>query len=69
MLANLLIPIIEELGPVLTAAVAPGGHLVVSGVLEEQFERAVAACAPLGVVDTFRADGWVALVLRAVPGV
>ena len=68
-LANLLIPIIEQLGPSLVASVAPAGHLVVSGVLGEQLERAVAACSPLGVVDTFREGDWVALVLRAVPGV
>ena len=65
-LANLLIPIIEELGAVLVASVAPAGHLVVSGVLQEQLERAVAACAPLEVVDTILSGDWVALVLRRV---
>ena len=62
-LANLLIPIIEQLGATLSAAVRPGGHLVVSGVLIEQRDRAIAACAPLEVVDELRDGDWVALVL------
>ena len=63
-LANLLVPIIEELGPTLSAAVAPGGHLVISGVLVDQRERAIVACAPLSVVDERRDGDWLALVLR-----
>ena len=63
-LANLLVPIIEELGTTLRTAVAPGGHLVISGVLVDQRERAVAACAPLVVVDERRDGEWLALVLR-----
>ncbi len=62
-LANLLIPIIEALGSTLVAAVAPGGRLVVSGVLVDQRERAIRACAPLVVVDERRDGDWVALVL------
>ncbi|MDQ2678238.1 MAG: 50S ribosomal protein L11 methyltransferase [Actinomycetota bacterium] len=63
-LANLLIPIIEQLGATLSAAVTPGGHLIVSGVLVEQRDRAIAACAPLDVVDERRDGDWVALALR-----
>ena len=62
-LANLLIPIIEGLGDVLRSALAPGGHLVLSGVLVDQRERAVHACAPLAVVDERRDGDWIALVL------
>ena len=63
-LANLLVPIIEELGTTLRTAVAPGGHLVLSGVLVDQRERAIAACAPLAVVDERRDGEWLALVLQ-----
>ena len=68
-LANLLIPIIEDLAPTLVSAVGPGGHLVVSGVLAGQRERAVAACAPLEIVDEFHDGDWVALVLGEPTGV
>ena len=63
-LANLLVPIIEELGTTLRTAVAPGGRLVLSGVLVDQRERAIAACAPLAVVDERRDGEWLALVLQ-----
>ena len=65
-LANLLIPIIEELGATLRDALAPGGHLVLSGVLVDQRDRAVAACAPSVVVDERRDGDWLALVLAPV---
>ncbi len=71
-LANLLIPIIEELGPVLAAAVAPGGALVLSGLLSEpatgQVERAVRASAAeveLVLERVQHTDGWSAVVLVA----
>lgn len=72
-LANLLVPIIEELGPALTAAVSPGGHLVVSGLLADpslhQVDRAVTATRGTAgtpgdrsvVVD--ESDGWVAVTI------
>jgi len=61
-LANLLIPIIEDLAGPLAAAVAPGGHLVASGVLESQGDRVVTALAPLELVRTATAEGWMTLV-------
>ena len=60
-LANLLVPIIEELGAELVAHLAPAGVLVASGVLAEQQDRAVAALSPLRVAQVHREDGWVAL--------
>jgi len=66
-LANLLLPIIEELGPDLAARVAPGGSLVLGGLLEDQLERAVAALTPLSPDRVDRDDGWVAAVLTAGP--
>ncbi len=69
-LANLLVPIVEELGADLVAHLAPAGVLVVSGVLAEQQDRAVAALAPLRVAQVHRDDGWVALTLvhEGAPG-
>jgi ribosomal protein L11 methyltransferase len=67
-LANLLVPIIEELGAQLASAVAPGGHLVVSGLLTDQHlgqvDRAVAAVGGGFAVEQVSAlDGWAAVVL------
>lgn len=72
-LANLLVPIIEELGPQLATATAPGGHLVLSGLLSDaasgQVDRAIAAVGPgLDVVEVLECDGWAAVVLRAGSG-
>jgi ribosomal protein L11 methyltransferase len=62
-LANLLLPVVEQLGAELVRHLAPGGSMVVSGVLSDQLDRAVAALAPL-VVQSVRRDGeWVAAVL------
>ena len=63
-LANLLVPIIEELGPALVAHLAPGGVLVASGLLASQVDRAVAALSPLRVDAVLREEDWVALTLR-----
>ncbi|MBS1838759.1 MAG: 50S ribosomal protein L11 methyltransferase, partial [Actinobacteria bacterium] len=68
--ANLLIPIIETLGPDLAAAVAPGGRLILSGLLADpslrQVDRALAAIGSSEVWETGggrAADlhGWVAV--------
>ena len=71
-LANLLIPAIELLGADLARVVAPGGHLVVSGVLAGQVDRVGAAlgAAPASVTGE---DGWAAVGVRpglsgCVPG-
>ncbi|RUP35946.1 MAG: methyltransferase domain-containing protein, partial [Gordonia sp. (in: high G+C Gram-positive bacteria)] len=64
-LANLLIPIIETLGPELAAAVAPGGRLILSGLLADpslgQVDRALAAVgANFGASNELDRDGWAA---------
>ena len=67
-LANLLVPIVEELGPELVARVAPGGAIVVGGLLDHQVDRAVAALSPL-VPSARRVEAdWVALTLVAGAG-
>lgn len=62
-LANLLLPIIEALGEQLVQRVAPGGHLVASGVLVGQQDRTVAALAPLRLESRTEDAGWLTLVL------
>ena len=59
-LANILATPLKVLAPLLCSHVAPGGHLVLAGILERQAEELTAAYAPycqLVVAD--REDGWV----------
>lgn len=62
--ANLLAPVIAEVGPDLVACVAPGGALVVSGLLADRWEASMPALEPLSVDRVVEAEGWVAVVLR-----
>ena len=63
-LANLLAPVIADLSADLVAAVAPGGTLVVSGLLADRWQATTDRLAPLTVVQVAEADGWVAVTLR-----
>lgn len=54
----------RELAPDLVARVAPGGTLVLSGLLDPPPADLGAAFAPLAVVADDRLDGWSALTLR-----
>jgi len=59
-LANILATPLQVLAPLLCARLAPGGHLVLSGILERQAQFLVDAYSPycaLSVAD--REDGWV----------
>ena len=62
-LANLLAPVFDQLGPQLAAAVAPGGVLVASGVLEDQADRVLAAAPDLVLEHREDVDGWAVLTL------
>jgi ribosomal protein L11 methyltransferase len=62
--ANLLAPIIVELGPDLVACTAPGGALVVSGLLADRWQASLPAVAPLAVDRVVEDQGWVAVLLR-----
>lgn len=62
-LANLLLTVIEEVAPDLVRLTAPGGRLVVSGLLDTQADRAAAAVG-LPVERTTRLEGWACLRLR-----
>ncbi|WP_287878642.1 50S ribosomal protein L11 methyltransferase [Acidovorax sp.] len=59
-LANILATPLKVLAPLLCAHVAPGGHLVLAGILERQAQELQEAYAPwirLEVADT--EDGWI----------
>lgn len=62
--ANIGAAVLRELAPVLVARVAPGGALVVSGLLDPPPPVLAAVLAPLAVVADERVDGWTALTLR-----
>jgi len=64
-LANILATPLKLLAPLLCGHVAPGGHLVLAGILERQAAELTAAYAPwlaLEVAD--REDGWVLMVAQ-----
>lgn len=64
-LANILAVILVEIAPAIRARCAPGGALILSGMLVDQVER-VRAAYPGFVVERRLEEGpWVILVLRA----
>jgi ribosomal protein L11 methyltransferase len=67
-LANILATPLKVLAPLLCSYVAPGGHLVLAGILERQAEELKAAYAPwvaLEVADT--QEGWILMTAKVVP--
>ncbi|NLY26598.1 MAG: 50S ribosomal protein L11 methyltransferase [Alcaligenaceae bacterium] len=65
--ANILSNPLKVLAPMLSNRVAPGGHLVLSGVLERQAEEVAQAYAPWIALSVWRArEGWVCLHGRRV---
>ncbi len=62
--ANILAPTLIALAPDLRRVVAPGGALVISGVLATAHAHVLEALAPLRAVATDEQDGWVAVTLR-----
>ncbi len=60
--ANILANPLELLAPLLAGRVRPGGHIVLSGVLDTQATQVGAAYARWFTLDVWgREDGWVAL--------
>lgn len=63
--ANILANPLKALAPLLAARVRPGGHLLLSGVLEAQADRVAASYAVLiPLVRAAALDGWVLLTGR-----
>jgi len=64
-LANILATPLKMLAPLLCGHVAPGGHLVLAGILERQadeLKQAYAGLAALEVADS--EDGWILMTAR-----
>ena len=59
-LANILATPLKLLAPLLTGHVAPGGHLVLAGILARQADELTAAYAPaLALQVSDEVDGWI----------
>ena len=64
-MANILATPLELLAPLLSAHVAPGGWLVLAGILERQTEALIAAYSSwLGLRVADREDGWILMTAR-----
>jgi len=61
---NILAQVIQELAPGLTMALAPGGWLIASGIIDDQTESTESALVAEGmkIIDRRRRGDWVALV-------
>lgn len=68
-LANILATPLKLLAPLLAGHVAPGGWLVLSGILERQADDIAAAYAPwLTMTVTDQQEGWILMTGRKPPG-
>jgi ribosomal protein L11 methyltransferase len=64
-LANILATPLKVLAPLLTGHIAPGGHLVLAGILERQEDELKAAYAPYAKLEVSdREDGWILMTAR-----
>jgi ribosomal protein L11 methyltransferase len=62
--ANILAPVLIALAADLVRLVAPGGSLIVSGILSDRHDHVVAALSPFVVVARADSNGWAALTLQ-----
>lgn len=62
--ANILAPTLIDLATDLRRVVAPGGALIISGILLASHGHVLEALAPMQAVDTISRDGWAAVLLR-----
>jgi ribosomal protein L11 methyltransferase len=64
-LANILATPLKVLAPLLCARVAPGGALVLAGILERQADELKAAYRPYAQLEISNAeDGWILMTAR-----
>lgn len=64
-LANILATPLKVLAPLLCSRVAPGGSLVLAGILERQADELKAAYAPYAQLEvTDQEDGWILMTAR-----
>jgi ribosomal protein L11 methyltransferase len=62
--ANILLGPLQRLASPLTKIVAPGGHLVLSGLLTAQSSAALSAYRALKLERRIAIDGWTTLLFR-----
>jgi ribosomal protein L11 methyltransferase len=65
--ANILLKPLLRLATPLRRRIAPGGRIVLSGLLRSQANAALAAYHPLALERRIELDGWMTLVLVRVP--
>jgi ribosomal protein L11 methyltransferase len=63
-LANILAPALIELSDELVRVIAPGGRLVISGILAARHDHVIEALSSLIVIDEAEQQGWTAITLR-----
>jgi len=64
-LANILATPLKVLAPLLCSRVAPGGHLVLAGILERQEDELIRAYAPSARLSVASSrDGWILMTAR-----
>lgn len=61
--ANILAPVLVAMSSDLRRLTAPGGRLVVSGILAERYDHVLAALHPMHVIRTDQLDGWASVEL------
>jgi ribosomal protein L11 methyltransferase len=59
--ANILAPVLVSLADDLVRLTAPGGSLIISGILEERHDHVLAALAPLVPSQSVVRDGWITI--------
>jgi ribosomal protein L11 methyltransferase len=62
--ANLTAGVLADVAGVIAGAVAPGGLLLVSGMLAGQWQHVAGRFIPLGLVEELSLEGWSGAVLR-----
>ncbi|MGA9950772.1 MAG: 50S ribosomal protein L11 methyltransferase [Xanthobacteraceae bacterium] len=62
--ANILLGPLKRLAEPVRSVLAPGGRIVLSGILHAQANAVLAAYRPLTLERRFELDGWTTLVLR-----
>jgi ribosomal protein L11 methyltransferase len=65
--ANILLGPLQRLAAPLTKLIAPGGRIILSGLLPSQANAALSAYRPLALEHRIELDGWTTLVMRRVP--
>lgn len=63
-LANLIAQVLVEMAPELTRALAPGGRLVVGGIIDTRADEVLEAFSGLVPVGRGEEEGWVALAFQ-----